>query len=75
MKMEIAVPVPEKAASRTRRVAAVPKTGDVVSDTHCPRTALGKRLLALRRAYVMKGGKLLDADALAAETKRRKDDD
>jgi hypothetical protein len=75
IKMEIAVPATEKVASRTKGRASAPKTGDMVSDTHCPRTALGKRLLALRRAYVMKGGKLLDENALAAEIKRRKGQD
>jgi hypothetical protein len=67
--MEIAVPVAGNTASRPKEV------GDVVSDTYCPRTVLGKRLLALRRAYVMRGGKLLDDAALDAEIRRRRGQD
>jgi hypothetical protein len=71
--MEIAVPVVEKTVPRPRRsVTSVGKTGDVVSDTYRPRTALGERLLALRRAYVLKGGELLDDAALEAEIKLRR---
>ena len=70
--MEIAVPVVGKAAPRPGSAASIKKTGDVVSDTYRPRTALGERLLALRRAYVLKGGELLDDAALEAEIKRRR---
>jgi hypothetical protein len=70
--MEIAVPVAVKSAPRPGSAAFTEKTGDVVCDTFRPRTALGERLLALRRAYVMKGGELLDDAALEAEIKRRR---
>ncbi|MDR2678368.1 MAG: hypothetical protein LBB51_02905 [Zoogloeaceae bacterium] len=71
--MEIAIPV-AKTKSRPS-AASSKKVGDVVSDTYRPRTALGERLLALRRAYVMKGGELLDEAALEAEIKRRRGQD
>ena len=70
--MEIAVPVAGRSASRPGSAAPVEKVGDAVSDTYRPRTALGERLLALRRAYVRKGGKLLDEAALEAEIERRR---
>ena len=73
--MEIAVPVVGKAMPKPRGAASIKKTGDVVSDTYRPRTALGERLLALRRAYVLKGGELLDDAALEAEIKRRRGQD
>jgi hypothetical protein len=71
--MEIAVPVAVKSAPIPGSAAFIEKTGDVVCDTFRPRTALGERLLGLRRAYVMKGGQLLDEAALEAEIKRRRD--
>ena len=37
-----------------------------------PRTDLGKRLLALRQAYVASGGRLLSADALDDELRSRR---
>ena len=39
-----------------------------------PRTALGKRLLALRASYLNHGGKLLSADALDEEMRTRRGD-
>lgn len=37
-----------------------------------PKTALGKKLLELRRAYLASGGKLLSADALDEEMRDRR---
>ena len=45
---------------------------DPVSETFQPKTEFGKRLLALRRAYVEKGGPLLDAEAFDRELLRRR---
>lgn len=45
---------------------------DPVGETFQPRTAFGKKLLALRRAYVAKGGPLLDADTFDRELQRRR---
>lgn len=39
-----------------------------------PRTALGRRLLALRASYLIHGGKLLSADALDEEMRARRGD-
>lgn len=47
-------------------------TGDVVVDNYLPRTELGRKLLALRRAYVTSGGQLLDSDALDVELQLRR---
>lgn len=47
-------------------------TGDPVVDSYQPRTELGRKLLSLRRAYVMAGGQLLDSDALDAEMRLRR---
>lgn len=37
-----------------------------------PRTGLGKKLLALRRAYIASGGKLMSATALDDELRHRR---
>ncbi len=37
-----------------------------------PRTELGRKLLALRQAYVASGGELLSPDALDEELRRRR---
>ena len=55
----------------TIRVCAV-LTGDHVVDNYLPRTELGRKLLALRRAYVTTGGHLLDGNALDAEVQLRR---
>jgi hypothetical protein len=47
-------------------------TGDSVVDNYRPRTELGCRLLALRRAFVTAGGQLLDGEALDAEIQLRR---
>jgi len=43
-----------------------------IEDTYRPRTALGKKLLALRHAYIEGGGALLDEDGLEAELRNRR---
>lgn len=45
---------------------------DPVSETFQPKTELGKKLLALRRAYVSKGGPLLDAETFDRELQQRR---
>ena len=47
-------------------------TGDSVVDSYHPRTELGRKLLALRRAYVTTGGQLLDGKALDVEVQLRR---
>jgi len=57
----------------TMVTAELPKiVRDAAAEAFKPKTELGKRLLALRRAYVEKGGKLLDADALEQELRQRR---
>jgi len=58
-------------AGTTIRVYAA-LTGDPVVDNYHPRTELGRKLLALRRAYVTTGGQLLDGTALDAEVQLRR---
>lgn len=45
---------------------------DPVAETFQPRTELGKKLLAIRRAYVENGGPLLDADTFDRELQHRR---
>lgn len=47
-------------------------TGDAVVDNYRPRTELGRKLIALRRAYVTTGGQLLNGDGLDAEMQLRR---
>ena len=47
-------------------------TADPVVDNYRPRTELGRKLIALRRAYVTTGGQLLDADGLDIEMQLRR---
>lgn len=47
-------------------------TGDAVVDYYQPRTELGKKLLALRREYVINGGRLLAESELADEIHLRR---
>lgn len=47
-------------------------TGDPIVDDYRPRTALGVKLLALRRAYIENGGKLLNDAAFEAELRSRR---
>lgn len=47
-------------------------TGDLVVDHYRPRTDLGVKLLALRRAYIENGGALLDDAAFEAELRGRR---
>jgi hypothetical protein len=47
-------------------------TGDPVVDSYRPRTELGRKLLAIRRAYVLAGGRLIDGEALDAEIALRR---
>ncbi|MDR2127769.1 MAG: hypothetical protein LBP52_01685 [Burkholderiaceae bacterium] len=47
-------------------------SGDLAAREYQPRTAFGQRLMALRRAYLEEGGKLLDEDGLEDELRRRR---
>lgn len=59
-------------AGMTIRTDTAFLTGDTVVDNYRPRTELGRKLLALRRAYVTTGGQLLDGAALDAEVQLRR---
>jgi len=49
-----------------------PLTGDDVVDRYEPRTEIGHLALAARRAYLKASGKLLTADEINAEVRRRR---
>lgn len=51
--------------------AQVSLTGDSVVDHYRPRTELGRKLIALRRAYITTGGQLLNGEGLDAEMRLR----
>ena len=57
-------------------VNSITLVGSVVQDWAMngfqPRTELGRKLLALRRAYVKKGGQLLDGEGLERELRLRR---
>ncbi|MDR1462079.1 MAG: hypothetical protein LBI68_02945 [Azoarcus sp.] len=46
--------------------------GDERRNDYEPQTAFGKKLMALRRAYIDNGGALLNDDALEAELSTRR---
>jgi hypothetical protein len=47
-------------------------TGDEVVDHFQPQTDLGRKLIALRRDYVLGGGKLLSMEAINEEVRERR---
>ncbi|MCC7278730.1 MAG: hypothetical protein IT487_10505 [Chromatiaceae bacterium] len=54
------------------RIHVEPLTGDTLVDNYQPRTEIGRLALAARRAYVEAGGKLLTADEINEEVRRRR---
>jgi len=64
-----AATAPEEA---TTAMPVAPLTGDAVVDHYQRRTALGRDLLELRRAYILGGGKLLSWDELDEEMRERR---
>jgi len=66
------VPVPDEVPAGTLvRIHLEPVTGDAVTDHYQPRTDLGRKLIALRRANVLEGGKLLSGDEFDNEMRER----
>ena len=58
--------------ARTEIRASIALSGDFVSDNYLPRTALGKKLLAIRKAFIASGGELLDDAELDAQIEARR---
>jgi hypothetical protein len=54
------------------RIHVEPLTGDDVVDRYEPHTEIGHLALAARKAYLKAGGKLLTADEINAEVRRRR---
>jgi hypothetical protein len=46
--------------------------GDPLVDFYQPRTELGRKLIELRRAYILGGGKLLSWDEVSEEVRERR---
>ena len=46
--------------------------GDPLVDRYQPRTELGRQLIALRRAYIQSGGKLLSWEEIEEEVRERR---
>jgi len=65
-----ALPVPEP--QLLTQTGVQPLTGDDVVDHFEPKTDLGRKLIALRRAYVQGGGKLQSLDEINAEVRERR---
>ncbi len=53
--------------ARTEIRVSASLSRDFVSDKFAPRTALGKKLLAIRKAFIATGGELLDDEELDAQ--------
>jgi hypothetical protein len=49
-----------------------PVIRDPVLDHYRPQTEIGRMLLALRRAYLERGGKLMTQDEILADVRRRR---
>ncbi len=62
------LPMPEQQPLTQTDVQTL--TGDEVVDHFQPQTDLGRKLIALRRAYVQGGGKLLSLDEVNAEVRQ-----
>jgi len=54
------------------RIHLEPLTGDKLVDSYQPCTEIGRLTLAARRAYIEAGGKLLTADEINEEVRRRR---
>ncbi len=67
------LPVPDEVPVGTLvRIHLEPVTGDAVTDHSQPRTDLGRKLIELRRANVLEGGKLLSGDEFDEEKRERR---
>lgn len=67
------VHIPDELPVGTRvRIHVEPLTGDAVVDHYEPRTEIGRLALAARKAYIEAGGKLLTADEISEEVRRRR---
>ncbi len=53
-------------------IGSRPTVGDSLVDGYEPRTALGRKLIELRRAYILGGGKLLSQDEVLEEVRRNR---
>ena len=66
--VNIVSPLPEELMSYRSTEVIFPK----VAETFVPRTALGRKLLSLRNRAIKEGMKLLSADEVLEEVKRRR---
>ena len=59
-------------SSPSSPVCRITRWRDIERQTYQPKTALGKKLMALRNQAIAKGLRLLDADGIAEEVRRRR---
>lgn len=64
--------IPEENRSEFIRSAIAEKLNRMKSRPLVPKTAAGRRMLALRRKFVKRGGRLLDAEGITAEIRQRR---
>ena len=64
--------IPEANRSEFIRSAAPEKLAREPASEWKPKTATGRKLLALREKFIRFGGELLDGDGIADELKRRR---
>jgi Arc/MetJ-type ribon-helix-helix transcriptional regulator len=75
----VSVKLPERHLRRIRgnrsefiREAVAEKLGRQSSPDWQPKTATGRKLLALRKRFVAQGGELLNSDGIAEELRQRR---
>lgn len=64
--------IPEANRSEFIRSAVAEKLNRMESPPLVPKSAAGRRMLALRCSFVKRGGRLLDAEGIAAEIRQRR---
>ena len=64
--------IPEENRSEFIRSAVAEKLNRMESPPLAPKSAAGRRMLALRCKFVKRGGRLLDAEGIAAEIRQRR---
>ena len=54
------------------RIGSFNRTGDALVDSYKPRSEIGRRILALRKAYIEGGGRLMSPEEIGAEVRSRR---
>jgi Arc/MetJ-type ribon-helix-helix transcriptional regulator len=64
--------IPEPNRSEFIRAAVSEKLAREAGARWAPKTAMGRKLLALREKYIRAGGELLDSEGIAEELRQRR---